>query len=92
VIKLSLKEAEGHLGRLIEEAAAGEEIVITGRSSTVRLLPLGVEDSESESPKPPEATIGHALDRFIGAWTHEEEAELLRAVQAFEHIDGSFWS
>lgn len=29
MIKVSLKEAEGHLGELIEEAAAGQEVVIT---------------------------------------------------------------
>jgi prevent-host-death family protein len=82
MIKLSLKEAEGRLGHLIEEAAAGQEVVITAQSgSTVRLVPLPKEEEEVGSPantKPPK-TVGHALDRFIGTWSAEQEAEILKA-------------
>jgi hypothetical protein len=28
--------------------------------------------------------VGHALDRFIGTWTAEEDAEFLKAVEVFE--------
>ena len=54
MIKISLKEAEGHLG---------------------------------EQPK----TVGQALDRFIGTWSMEQEAEVLKAVEIFEQVDESFW-
>jgi hypothetical protein len=35
--------------------------------------------------------VGHALDRFMGTWTAEEEAEFLKAVEVFEQVDESFW-
>lgn len=56
MIKVSLKEAEGHLP----------------------------ESRESKR-------IGPALDRFIGTWSGEQEAEVLKAVEIFEQVDESFW-
>lgn len=95
LIKIHLDEAEGHLGRLIEEAASGQEVQITGHSGfTVRLMPLipepprGAEPYQSPLSSLP---IGSALDRFIGTWTPEDEAELLRAVEVFERVDEAFW-
>lgn len=35
--------------------------------------------------------VGHALDRFIGTWSAEQEAEILKATQVFEQVDESFW-
>jgi prevent-host-death family protein len=92
MIKVSLQEAEGHLGQLIEEAAAGEEVVITSTGGpAVRLTlvrPLDQDQQEaSESPR----MVGPALDRFIGTWSAEQEAELLEAVGIFEQVDESFW-
>jgi prevent-host-death family protein len=89
MIKVSLKEAEEHLGELIEEAAAGQEVVITSDGgAAVRLMLVPQEGQDSyESPK----TVGHALDRFIGTWSAEQEAEVLRAVEIFEQVDESFW-
>jgi antitoxin (DNA-binding transcriptional repressor) of toxin-antitoxin stability system len=81
VIRINVKEAEGHLGQLIEEAAAGQEVVITRPDGfTVQLVPLTSEDGTN--PKPGK-TVGHALDRFLGTWTAEEEAEFLGAVEVF---------
>lgn len=89
MIRVNLKEAEGHLGTLIEEAAAGQEVVITGsRGSVVRLVPVPRRDpSLPRSTK----TVGDALDRFLGTWTAEQEAELNQAVEIFERVDDSFW-
>jgi antitoxin (DNA-binding transcriptional repressor) of toxin-antitoxin stability system len=89
VIRVNFKEAEERLGTLIEEAAAGQEVVITGTGgSVVRLVPVpGGESAQSVSTK----TVGHALDRFLGTWTAEQEAELLQAVEIFERVDDSFW-
>lgn len=84
MIKISLKEAEGHLGELIEEAAAGQEVVITSDGGpTVRLMLVPQEE--------PKERVGHALDRFIGTWSAEQEAEVLKAVEIFEQVDDSFW-
>jgi prevent-host-death family protein len=87
VTKVSLKEAEGHLGELIEAAAAGQEVVITSAAGpAVRLLLV----PPSENCEPPK-TIGLSLDRFIGIWSAEQEAEVLKAVEIFEHVDPAFW-
>jgi len=90
--KVSLKEAEVHLGELMEEAAAGQEVVITRAGGpTVRLtLVPQQEQRDQEAPEAPKI-IGHSLDRFIGDWSAEEEAEFLKAVEIFEQVDESFW-
>lgn len=85
MIKVSVEEAEGHLDELIEEATAGQEVLITGAgSSTVRLVPMPV-------PAEPAKAIGHSLDHLFGGWSAEEEAEFLESVEIFERIDESFW-
>lgn len=92
MIKVSLKEAEGHLGRLIEEAAAGQEVVITSvNGPTVRLTLVGQEGQEDLSLSASPKVVGRALDRFIGTWSAEQEAEVLKAVEIFEQVDESFW-
>jgi len=92
VIKVSLKEAEGHLGELIEEAAAGREVVITSTGGpAVRLLLVPPSEQENQRAFEPPKAVGHALDRFIGTWSVEQEAEVLKAVEVFEQVDDSFW-
>ena len=92
MVKVSLKEAEGHLGELIEEAAAGQEVVITSAGGpTVRLLLVPPSEREDQGADEPPKAVGHALDRFIGTWSAEQEAEVLKAVEVFEQVDDSFW-
>lgn len=86
MIKVNLKEAEGSLGRLIGEAAAGQEVVIVDASGrAVRLMPIAPEEPGTGKK------VGHALDRFLGTWTAEEEAGFLKAVEVFEQVEESFW-
>jgi len=88
MIRVSLQEAEEHLGELISEAVAGQDVVITsvnGPAVRLQLVP------QSEIDEKPVKTIGHALDRFIGTWSAEQEAELLEAVEIFEQVDPAFW-
>jgi len=92
MITVSLKEAEGQLSELIEEAAAGQEVVITkagGPAVRLTLVPQPEERAQGshESPK----RVGHSLDRFIGTGSAEEEAEFLEAIEVFEQVDESFW-
>jgi prevent-host-death family protein len=90
MIKVRLEDAEGHLGELIEEAAAGQEVVITSASGPavrLTLVPRKQQEAQLDSSK----AVGHALDRFIGTWSAEQEAEVLKAVEIFEQVDGSFW-
>jgi prevent-host-death family protein len=87
MIKVSLQEAERHLGELIEEVVAGQDVVITRSGGpAVRLLLLSQDEAQE-----PATAIGHALDRFIGTWSAEQEAEVLKAVEVFEQVDPSFW-
>ena len=93
MIKVDLEEAETRLGDLIQEAAAGEEVIISSHGgASVRLVAIGATDP-MELPASPEATslVGHALDRFIGTWSAEQESELLEAIEVFEQVDESFW-
>lgn len=86
VIRVSLREAESRLGRLMQDAAAGEEVIIAGTGgSSVRLVPVPQEDRGA--PK----RIGRGLDRFIGTWTVAQEEEVLNATAIFEQVDESFW-
>lgn len=94
MIKVNLDEAEAQLARLVEEAGAGQEVIITGADgSEVRLVAMPAAPTEMERPEPaePARVVGHALDRFIGTWSAEQEAELLEAVEVFERVDDSFW-
>jgi prevent-host-death family protein len=91
MIEVKLRDAEGHLEELMEEAAAGEEVVITSASgSAVRLVALP-KDERVESTTSSKV-IGHALNRFIGTWSEEQAAELLQAIEVFEQVDESFWT
>lgn len=92
MIKVSLKEAEGHLGELIEEAASGQEVVITSDGGpTVRLMLVPQREQEDQGSDESPKRVGQALDRFIGTWSAEQEAEVLKAVEIFEQVDESFW-
>ena len=51
---------------------------------------IKVSLEEAEGNEPPKA-VGHALDRFIGTWSPEQEAEVLEAAEIFEQVDDSFW-
>lgn len=92
MIKVSLQEAEGHLGELIEEVAAGQEVVITSVGGpTVLLTLVSQREQEAQDSCAPRQAVGPALDRFIGTWSAEQEVEVLKAVEVFEQVDDSFW-
>jgi len=92
MINVRLEDAEGHLGELIEEAAAGQEVGITSASGpAVRLTLVPRKQQDIQSSLDSSKAVGHALDLFIGTWTAEQEAEVLKAVEIFEQVDGSFW-
>lgn len=92
MIKISFLEAEGSLDHLIEEAAAGQDVVITGPGDAeVRLVPLSREQHTGVGAEP-SRQVGSALDRFIGTWSAEQEAELLHAIEVFERVEQDFWA
>ena len=58
-------------------------------TSTARLQ--ASREQEDQALYEPSKTVGHALDRFIGTWSAEQEAEVLKAIEIFEQVDESFW-
>jgi antitoxin (DNA-binding transcriptional repressor) of toxin-antitoxin stability system len=93
VINVNVKQAEGDLEHLVEEAAGGEEVIITRRDGArFRIVPLPPVEASSQEASAHLGAIGNSLDRFIGIWSAEEEAEFLKAVEVFEEIDESLWS
>jgi antitoxin (DNA-binding transcriptional repressor) of toxin-antitoxin stability system len=89
MIRINLKAAEGHLGDLIEEVAAGEEVVITSDGGPAVRLMLVLQ--EGQDARQPTRVVGTTLDHFIGTWSAEQEAEVLKAIEIFEQVDESFW-
>jgi antitoxin (DNA-binding transcriptional repressor) of toxin-antitoxin stability system len=93
VIKVNLKEAEGDLEHLVEEAAGGEEVIITrGDGARFRIVPVPHAAADLQGATTRRGVIGNSLDRFIGVWSEEEEAEFLKSIEVFEEIDESLWS
>ncbi|PYQ55684.1 MAG: hypothetical protein DMF53_27585 [Acidobacteria bacterium] len=93
MIKVNLKDAEGDLEHLVEEAAGGEEVILTrGDGARFRIVPLQPAATESQELPARLGAIGNSLDRFIGIWSAEEEEEFLKAIEVFEEIDESLWS
>jgi antitoxin (DNA-binding transcriptional repressor) of toxin-antitoxin stability system len=91
VIEVSLQEAEEQLEKLLEDAAAGEDVIITSKTgAAVRLVALPKDESNERVVAG--EVVGHKLDRFIGTWSAEQAAELLQATEVFEQVDESFWT
>jgi antitoxin (DNA-binding transcriptional repressor) of toxin-antitoxin stability system len=85
MIKMNLKEAQGKLERLVDEAASGEEVILTrGDGAKFRIVPL------EPVARPP--VVGHSLDHLFGVWSEQEETDFLKAIEVFEEIDDSLWS
>lgn len=42
-------------------------------------------------PVPRPATIGCALDEFIGRWSREDERQFLSSIAVLEAVDESLW-
>ena len=90
MIEINLPEAGERLEQLIEEATAGEDVVITSKDgAAVRLVALPRE--RPTDPAGDAHTVGHSLDWLIDTWTAEEEREVLQAIEVFEQVDESFW-
>lgn len=90
MIRVNLKEARGQLDYLLDEAVAGENVVIERLGSAIRLVALETEPTAAGPAE--DQPIGDRLDRFVGTWTAEDEAQLRAATEIFERIDDSFWS
>ena len=61
-----------------------------GSGILLAMIKISLKESEGPLGEQPK-TVGQALDRFIGTWSVEQEAEVLKAVEIFEQVDESFW-
>lgn len=62
--RVNLKYAKDHLESLVDEAIAGEEVVITGQGTRpVRLLPLGEEEGKAATSGAQRAKIDTLLSQ-----------------------------
>jgi antitoxin (DNA-binding transcriptional repressor) of toxin-antitoxin stability system len=93
MIKVNLKEAQGDLEHLVEEAAGGEEVIITRRDGArFRIVPLPHATADMQNASTQSGVIGNALDHYMGIWSAQEADEFLKAIEVFEEIDESLWS
>lgn len=93
MIKVNLKEAQGDLEHLFEEAAGGEEVIITRRDGArFRIVPLPHATTDVQDASTQLGVIGNSLDHYMGIWSAEEADEFLKAIEVFEEIDESLWS
>jgi antitoxin (DNA-binding transcriptional repressor) of toxin-antitoxin stability system len=93
MIKVNLKEAQGDLEHLVEEAAGGEEVIITRRDGArFRIVPLPRATADMQDASTQPGVIGNSLDHYMGLWSAQEADEFLKAIEVFEEIDESLWS
>ena len=92
MIKVNLKDAEGDLEHLVEEAAGGEEVILTrGDGARFRIVPLQPTAAAGQEAPAQPGVIGSSLDHYMGLWSAEEADEFLKATEVFEEIDESLW-
>jgi len=92
--EIGVETLKARLSEYLERAREGERILISAHGQSIAVLsPIEVGESAGQgSPGAAEASkVGHTLDRFIGTWSAEQEAEVLEAVEVFERVDESFW-
>jgi antitoxin (DNA-binding transcriptional repressor) of toxin-antitoxin stability system len=93
VINVNVKQAEGDLEHLVEEAAGGEEVIITRRDGArFKIVPLPPTEANSQDASPQSGVIGNSLDHYMGIWSAEEADEFLKAIEVFDEVDESLWS
>lgn len=83
---LSLRGFDKELERRIRELARRESVSLN--KAAILLLRRGAGLVEAG---PSSASIGDALDRFIGAWSAADEKRVLQSIAAFETVDEALW-
>lgn len=85
--QLTIRGLDERLERRLRELATEQRISLNRAALALMRRGAGLSD-ERESTD----TVGSALDKFIGVWSDEDEAELLRALEPLEQIDPELWS
>ncbi len=84
--QLTLRGFDPQLERQLERYARSEGISLNRAALELMRRGSGLSTARSGPP-----VIGDALDGFVGAWSAEEERQLLEAVQELDRIDPEFW-
>lgn len=83
---LSLQGFDKELERRLKELARRENVSLN--EAALLLLRRGAGLDEADQPY---ASVGDALDRFIGSWSVADERRLLKSIAACETVDEALW-
>jgi len=84
--QLSLRGFDKELEQRIRQLARQERISLNKAALKLMRRGAGITDSADDS-----ATVGSALDSFIGRWTEKDERDLLDSIAACEAVDPDLW-
>lgn len=84
--QLSLRGFDKELERRIRELARREKISLNKAALALMRRGAGIVASSDDS-----ATVGDALDSFVGRWSARDERRLLDSIAACEAVDPDLW-
>jgi hypothetical protein len=85
--QLTIRGLDERLERRLRELATEQRISLNRAALALMRRGAGLSGHRESTD-----TVGSALDKFIGVWSDEDEAELLRALEPLEQIDPELWS
>lgn len=85
--QLTIRGFDEPLEKRLRELAREQQISLNRAALTLMRRGAGISELGESS-----GLVGSALDTFVGVWSEEDEAELMRAVEPFEQIDSELWS
>lgn len=84
--QLSLRGFDKELERSLREVAKRERVSLNKAALLLMRRGAGLVASPDSS-----ATVGAALDPFIGSWSESQERRLLDSIAACETVDEALW-
>jgi len=84
--QLSIRGFDKELARRIRQLARRDRISLNKAALILMRRGAGLLESPDTS-----ATVGDALDSFIGKWSAEDERRLLDSIAACEAVDPDLW-
>lgn len=84
--QLSLRGFDKELARRIRDLARREHVSLNKAALLLMRRGAGLVDAQ-----PSQATVGDALDQFIGRWSSADEKRLLDSIAPFETVDEALW-
>lgn len=84
--QLTIRGFDERLERRLRELAETRQISLNRAALELMRRGAGLSDRGEST-----ASVGSALDKFIGTWTEEDEAAFQRAIEPLEQIDPDLW-